>query len=160
MLVLLDDRTCTFRAAEGEHVAALGTAVLGAALTGDPPRADDLSNAIGAVHDVLDDVLRELPAGVADADIDVAGAAMTAIADIEVGAAAALPFEISRDAAEDVFRTVATERRADRARNPGLTPDQVDAVVPAACVLVGLMRRLQLDRVRIVTTSPDDDGTP
>ena len=86
--------------------------------------------------------------------------AMTAIADVELGRTASLPFEISRDAAEDVFRTVVTERRVDRARNPGLDTAQLDAVVPACCVLVGLMRRLRLDRVRIVTTPADDDGTP
>ena len=160
LLVILDDGRCTFRAAEGELVAPLGTTVLGAQLPTDPPRADDLSNAIGAVHDALDDVLRALPATAGDGPVEVAGAAMAAIADVELGRTASLPFEISRDAAEDVFRTVVTERRVDRARNPGLDAAQLDAVVPACCVLVGLMRRLRLDRVWIVTTPADDDGTP
>ena len=58
------------------------------------------------------------------------------------------------------FRTVATERRTDRRRNPGLAAEQVDAIVPAACVVVGIMRRLRVDRVRVVALASDDNGTP
>jgi len=158
--VHLDEQRCTFRTGDGELVAPLGTGVLGAQISGDPPRADDLSNAIGAVHDALDDVVRELPDALGAALVEVTGPAIAAIADVEVGAPAVLPLDLDRDAAEDVFRTVATERRTDRGRNPGLAPEQVDAIVPAACVVVGIMRRLRVDRVRVVALASDDNGTP
>ena len=155
--VLLGDRHCTFRVDDGELVAPIGTAVLGAELTTDPPRPEELSNAVGAVHDTLDDVLRELPGSATAETVELAGPAMTAIADVEAGGTTTLPFELHRDAAEDVFRTVATERRNDRARNPGLATDQLDAIVAAGCVLVGIMRRLRLDLVRIVAPAADQD---
>lgn len=155
--IALDEQRCTFRTDDGELATPLGTAVLGAQLTGDPPRPDELSNAIGEVHDALDDVLRELPASATATTVELSGPAMAAIADVELGATAALPFELPRDAAEEVFRTVATERRADRARNPGLPSAQLDAIVAAGCVLVGLMRRLHLDLVRITDPSRGQD---
>lgn len=156
----LDEQSCTFHAADGELAIPLGTVTLGADIAGDPPRPDELSNAIGAVHDALDDVLRALPSSATADVVDVIGPALTAIADVELGAPATLPFELSRDAAEEVFRTVATERRVDRARNPGLAPEAVDAVVAAACVLVAIMRRLRLDRVRVVAAAPANIDHP
>jgi exopolyphosphatase/pppGpp-phosphohydrolase len=56
---------------------------------------------------------------------------------------------IDRDAAEEVFRTLATESRAARLHNPCLDPARVDTVLAASCVLVGMMRRLQLGEVTI-----------
>jgi exopolyphosphatase/guanosine-5'-triphosphate,3'-diphosphate pyrophosphatase len=44
---------------------------------------------------------------------------------------------------------VATERAADRAHNPGLPADHVDTVVAGCCVLLGIMRRLELRSVTI-----------
>ena len=41
------------------------------------------------------------------------------------------------------------EIRSARLHNPGLEPARVDSVLAASCVLVGLMRRLQLDAVTI-----------
>jgi len=130
------------------------TIPIGDAMTfaSDPPNAEELSNVIGAVQDHVEDVIRGLP-DVFDGPVEVSGAGVAAVADVEIGAAAALPFVLGRDAAEDVFRTVATERRARRALNPGLRPALVDAVLGASCIVVALMRRLHLDEVRIV-----DDG--
>ena len=39
------------------------------------------------------------------------------------------PLAIGRDAVEDVFRTLALERTADRLHNPGLDPARVDSVL-------------------------------
>jgi exopolyphosphatase/guanosine-5'-triphosphate,3'-diphosphate pyrophosphatase len=55
--------------------------------------------------------------------------------------------ELSRQAVEEVFRTLATERRSDRAHNPGLPPARVDEIVGATVVLVEIMRRLGLEQV-------------
>ena len=60
-------------------------------------------------------------------------------------------FELTRDAAEDVFRTLATERLSDRVHNPGLPADRADIIVGGCCVLVGVMRRLRLDSLVVST---------
>jgi exopolyphosphatase/guanosine-5'-triphosphate,3'-diphosphate pyrophosphatase len=118
-------------------------------LDGDPPRPEALTNAIAAVADQLDDVVRLAPA-IVGADVEVAGDDARAIAAVEVGGEPPLPFTLSRDAAEDVFRTLATETRVERAHNPGLARDLVDSVVAGSCAMVALMRRLQLDSVTVV----------
>ena len=58
--------------------------------------------------------------------VGVAGT-ITTVAAVELGLATydrglVHHFELSRDAAEDVFRTLATEPLADRVHNPGLHP--------------------------------------
>ncbi|MEY2939567.1 MAG: hypothetical protein RIS58_554, partial [Actinomycetota bacterium] len=60
-------------------------------------------------------------------------------------------FTLTREAAEDVFRTLATERLADRVANPGLSPERADIIVGGCCVLVGIMRRLKLDALTVST---------
>ena len=46
-----------------------------------------------------------------------------------------------------MFRTLATERRADRLANPGLEAERVDTVLGTCCVVVAVMRRLHLPRL-------------
>jgi exopolyphosphatase / guanosine-5'-triphosphate,3'-diphosphate pyrophosphatase len=140
----------SFRVGDDRVVVDVGESTLLRSFDADPPRPDELSNAIGVVHDHLDDVLRELPEAIAVETVEVTGPGVRAVADVEVGATATLPLVLERDAAEEVFRTVATERRTRRALNPGLAADRVDVVLGAACMLVAMMRRLHLDRVDIV----------
>ena len=149
MIVTVDADRSVFTTDSGTWVVPIGHT---AAFEADPPRPDELTNVIGAVQDHLDDVLRELPDAI-DATVAVTGVGVAAVAAVEVGATATFPMILGRDAAEDVFRTVATERRARRALNPGLAPERVDAVLGAACIVVAVMRRLHLDEVLIV-----DDG--
>lgn len=119
-------------------------------LHSDPPRPEELANAIGVVRDHLDDVGRELPA-VKDAArlVGLAGT-VTTIAAVEVG----LPtydrdrihhFVLTRAAAEDVFRTLATESRTDRLGNPGLEEARADVIVGGALILVTIMRHFGFD---------------
>lgn len=116
----------------------------------DPPTAADLTNAIGRVADHVDDVLRELPGTMDAHDVHARGDELWHLATVEHGAALTTPSVVlDRDAAEEVFRALATESRADRLHNPGLEPDRVDTVLATSCVLVGMMRRLQLDRITI-----------
>jgi exopolyphosphatase/guanosine-5'-triphosphate,3'-diphosphate pyrophosphatase len=115
----------------------------------DPPRPEELTNAIAAVADELDDVIRLAPA-IVDAGVEVDGDDARAIAAVEVGGHAPLPFTLSRDAAEDVFRTLATETRVERARNPGLPRELVESIVAGSCAMVAVMRRLQLDSVTVL----------
>jgi exopolyphosphatase/guanosine-5'-triphosphate,3'-diphosphate pyrophosphatase len=114
-------------------------------LHGDPPEPEELSNAIGVVHDILDDVARELPA-VRDARrlVGLAGTVST-MAAVEIGLATydrdrIHHFVLTHHAAEDVFRTLATERRSDRIHNPGLEEARADVIVGGALILVTIMR--------------------
>jgi exopolyphosphatase/guanosine-5'-triphosphate,3'-diphosphate pyrophosphatase len=114
-------------------------------LHGDPPRPEELSQALSVVHDYLDDVERELPA-VNDAVrlVGLAGT-VTTVAAVEIGLSTydrdrIHHFLLTKAAAEDVFRTLATEKRADRIHNPGLEEARADVIVGGCCVLVGVMR--------------------
>ncbi len=103
---------------------------------------------------------REAPDLLADLDsaVVVGLGAVVTLAAIEVGLADGDPntgsgdgplhgFVLTREAAEDVFRTIATESRADRRHNPGLPPTRVDEIVGAGAVLVETMRQLGLPRL-------------
>ena len=122
-------------------------------LSSDPPLPEELTNAIGLVHDHVDDIVRLHPEVLEVDHVELAGDIVRIVADVEVGTPCQLPFELSRDAAEDVFRTLATEARRDRLHNPGLPAAAVDHVVGACCVIVGLMRRLHLGSVAIIDST-------
>ncbi len=114
-------------------------------LHSDPPTALELHQAISVTTAYLEDVVREVPATRgARVMVGLAGT-VSAAASIEQG----LPeyrrerihhFVLTRAAAEDVFRTVATESARDRAHNPGLEAGRVDTIVGGMCVLVAVMR--------------------
>jgi exopolyphosphatase/guanosine-5'-triphosphate,3'-diphosphate pyrophosphatase len=114
-------------------------------LHGDPPEAEELSNAVSAVRDYLADVDREVP-GIAGAStlVGLAGT-VTTLAAIELGLQTYDPeavhhFRLTRQAAEDVFRTLATEPIAQRRHNPGLDPGRVDVIVGGAIIVVSVLR--------------------
>ncbi len=115
-------------------------------LHGDPPRPEELTNAIGDAYDLIDDALRDVPdMKLASRLIGSAGTIVTAAA-VEVGQrvfdpAALHGFVLDREAVEDDFRTLATEAVADRVHNPGLPADRADVIVGGLCVLVAVMRR-------------------
>ena len=128
----------------------------------DPPQPEELSAAISVVDTYLEDVRRELP-GVTDARtlVGVAGT-ITTVAAVELGLATYDPaaihhFHLTRDAAEDVFRTLATETRADRIHNPGLEEARADVIVGGCCVLVAILRRFGFDEM-VVSEADILDG--
>ncbi len=116
----------------------------------DPPAPEDLTNAIGLVQDHLEDASREIPMLAFTTRIEVAGIGVHTVAAVEVGSPVELPLEVGRLAAEEVFRTLVTERRAQRRRNPGLEESMVDDVLGVVCALVALMRFLHADAVWMV----------
>ncbi len=126
----------------------IGVRSLSFGLAADPPRPEELINAIGWVADHLDDIVRDHP-DVIGGDISITGAEVTAMVAVEQGAAAVLPFTFSRTAAEEVFRTLVTECRAERMLNPGLDRALVDSVVAGSCAVVAVMRRLQIESVAV-----------
>ena len=110
-------------------------------LHSDPPAPEELANAVAVVRDYIADVERAIP-GVAEAAtlVGLAGT-VTTVAAVELG----LPeydrdkihhFRLTKAAAEDVFRTLATETAASAAHNPGLEAGRVDVIVGGAIVLV------------------------
>jgi exopolyphosphatase/guanosine-5'-triphosphate,3'-diphosphate pyrophosphatase len=122
------------------------------------PKPEDLTNLIGAVADELEELGRELPALSTPARVvGIAGTIVT-IAAVEIGLAEfdaneLHGFELTRDAAEDVFRTLATETLEERILNPGLPRDRADIIVAGCCILVATMRRLHLDSIIVSTRS-------
>jgi exopolyphosphatase/guanosine-5'-triphosphate,3'-diphosphate pyrophosphatase len=121
-------------------------------LKSDPPRPEELTNALSIVDAHIDDVLREIPQ-IEDARtlVGVAGT-ITTVAAIEIGRyerERVHGFRLTREAAEDVFRTLATEPLADRVHNPGLDPARADVIVGGCCILVAILRRLHADHITV-----------
>jgi exopolyphosphatase / guanosine-5'-triphosphate,3'-diphosphate pyrophosphatase len=131
-------------------------------LHSDPPAPEELSQALSVVQAYLDDVDRDLPAvGQARTLIGTAGT-VTTVAAIEIGLPTYDPevlhhFRLTREAAEDVFRTLATEAADDRRHNPGLEPGRVDVIVGGAAVLVAVMRHWAFEEM-IVSEADILDG--
>jgi len=131
-------------------------------LHSDPPAAEELSQAISVAHAHLEDVARELPTlREARTLVGLAGT-VSAMAAVEIG----LPaydrdrihhFVLTRAAAEDVFRTLATEALADRVWNPGLERDRAEVIVGGALVLVTILRHFDLNAC-LVSESDILDG--
>ena len=142
-----------------EHTASINhgaVAVTEKEILHDPPRPEELINAIGAVQDDLEEVTRQIPQLLTSQRVVGTAGSIVTIAAVELGlidfdAARLHGFELTRDAAEDVFRTLATERLSDRVHNPGLPADRADIIVGGCCVLVGVMRRLRLDSLVVST---------
>jgi exopolyphosphatase/guanosine-5'-triphosphate,3'-diphosphate pyrophosphatase len=58
-------------------------------------------------------------------------------------------FRLTRAAAEDVFRTLATEPASTRRHNPGLEAGRVDVIVGGALVAVSIMRHWGFDEMLV-----------
>jgi exopolyphosphatase / guanosine-5'-triphosphate,3'-diphosphate pyrophosphatase len=148
----------------------LGSAALTASeLRSDPPRPEELSNAIALVQEQVDEALRTLPAVDEWTPVVGTGGTIVTIAAVEIG----LPvtqgdrdedgdrdvddptlhgFVLARAAAEDVFRTLAGEALRDRIHNPGLPGRRAASIVGGCCILVGLLRRLQAPEMTVSIT--------
>jgi len=150
--VLIEPATTTFHHAGADTTVAVGPATLVAnELAGsDPPGPAQLTNALGIVADHLDDLLRADPDVLNAEIVHVTGEEPWHLVVVERGGPVETsPATLERDAAEDVFRLLATETRAQRLANPGLDPDRVDTVVATCCVVLAVMRRLRLERVSV-----------
>ena len=113
----------------------------------DPPLPEELLACLSVAERHIDDVIREIPN--IDQAITLVGLAGTvsSVAAIEIGLEKYDRKEIhhfclSKDAVEDVFRTLATENRQERVSNPGLEEARADVIVAGTSVLVKIMRQL------------------
>jgi len=116
----------------------------------DPPAPEELSQVLSVARDWLDDVARDVPATLEARRLVGLAGTVTTIAAVELGLAAydstwIHHFVLTRAAAEDVFRTLATETRAQRAHNPGLEEARADVIVAGAAILVAVMRYFDYD---------------
>ena len=115
----------------------------------DPPRPEELSDALMEVRDQLEDAVRAVPElNDAQQMIGLAGT-VTTVAAVELGLTEydrdrIHHFWLTRAAAEDVFRTLATESRAARLGNPGLEEARADVIVGGCVVLVAVLRYFDL----------------
>ena len=122
-------------------------------LASDPPLPEELSSAISVARLHLDDIDREhtvIGRGAPAARLVGVAGTITTVAAVEIGLDPYDPeiidgFVLSRAAAEDVFRTLATERLADRVHNPGLHVDRAPVIVGGCCILVAVMRHWGID---------------
>jgi exopolyphosphatase/guanosine-5'-triphosphate,3'-diphosphate pyrophosphatase len=118
-------------------------------LHSDPPAPEELSQAFDVVRGHLEDVSRVIPsAAEARCFVGLAGT-VTTMAAVELGLATydrdrIHHFVLTRAAAEDVFRTLATESRRQRIHNPGLEEARADVIVGGAVVVVAIMRYFEL----------------
>lgn len=150
MTIELGDETTLFDVDGERHIIPVGASTLSnGEFASDPPRPEELTNAIGAVVDHLDDMLRALPRALEANGVGIVGDLAMVIAAVEFGGDPPLPFPLDRAQAEDVFRTVATESPVERALNPGLPADSVDRIVAACCIVVAVMRHLHLNEVHV-----------
>ena len=128
----------------------------------DPPLPEELHACLSVVGGHVDDALREIP-NIGD-EVTLVGLAGTVscIAAIEIGLEKydrekIHHFHLSKDAVEDVFRTLATENKLERMSNPGLEEDRADVIVAGTAILVKIMRQLQLTEC-LVSESDIMDG--
>ncbi len=120
----------------------------------DPPQAAELSAALSVVDAHLDDLEREIPqVRSVNRFVGLAGT-VTTVAAVEQGLPGYDPekihhFVLTRAAAEDVFRTLATETVEQRKTNPGMEAERADVIVGGCCVLVAIMRRFGFDECHV-----------
>ncbi len=119
-------------------------------LESDPPLPEELASCLQVLALHWDDVQREVPASTTAATFVGLAGTVSTVAMVEQG----LPdydrdkvhhFRLSKAAAEDVFRTLATESLADRIHNPGLERERADVIVGGCCILVSIMRTFGFD---------------
>lgn len=131
-------------------------------LHGDPPGADELSSCLSVLALHWDDVRVALPQAFGARTLVGLAGTVVNMAAVEIGLPAydrdaTHHFVLTKEAAEDVFRTLATEPLADRIHNPGLEEARADVIVGGACVLVSIMRNFGFDEC-LVSESDILDG--
>lgn len=120
----------------------------------DPPLPEELLACLSVAEAHIDDVLREVPTILSARQlVGLAGTVSTAAA-VEIGLVEydrdqIHHFRLTRDAIEDVFRTLVTEPRKDRVHNPGLEEGRVDTIVGGMCILARIVRYFDAEDVLV-----------
>ncbi len=146
-VIIHDDRTELVLSDGTRHVIPVGPAVLAATEFGrlDPPPPSCLTNALGLVHDHIDDIIAASPQLALVSTVAFCGHHARSLAQVEIGGELVpVMHRVSRSDIDDVFRTVVVEPAADRQSNPGLDHDHVDTIIATCCTVLAIMRRLAL----------------
>ena len=128
----------------------------------DPPRPEELVACLSITEAHLDDVAGQMPQiAHAATFVGLAGTVSTAAA-VELGLAEydrdrIHHFVLTKEAAEDVYRTLVTEARDDRIHNPGLEEARADVIVGGMCILVRIMRHFDIEEL-VVSEADILDG--
>ncbi|MDE0267933.1 MAG: Ppx/GppA phosphatase family protein [Acidimicrobiaceae bacterium] len=114
-------------------------------LHSDPPSADELSACLSLVGLHLDDAVRIMGSRLFDSELVGVAGTVSTVAAVEIGLVSydrerLHHFALSKEAVEDVFRTLATESLVDRMHNPGLESGRADVIVAGVCILAQFMR--------------------
>jgi exopolyphosphatase/guanosine-5'-triphosphate,3'-diphosphate pyrophosphatase len=128
----------------------------------DPPLPEELVACLSIAEGHVDDVLRVVPAAAGARTLVGLAGTVSCVAAVEIGLATydrdrIHHFRLSRKAVEDVFRTLATETRAERLENPGMEEDRADVIVGGVAILVKVMRQMGFDEC-LVSESDILDG--
>jgi exopolyphosphatase/guanosine-5'-triphosphate,3'-diphosphate pyrophosphatase len=116
----------------------------------DPPLPEDLTNALGLVHDHFDDIVRQAPAVLEAPSVVAGGPHATMLARVELGRDEVPEgYRLRRRDADEVFRTLVAETAAQRRHNPGLDPDHAQSIVGTCCVILAIMRRVDSNELGI-----------
>ena len=150
---IADDSVTVSMTGGGTWSIPLGPVTLAASeLSSDPPRPADLTNALGFVHDYFDDIVSAAPSVLATPSVVAVGRHARALASVEVGSPdIADGYQLQRVDADEVFRTLVAEPRDERLHNPGLEPADVDTIIGTLCIVLAIMRRLDLAEMAVLT---------
>lgn len=119
----------------------------------DPPYAEDLTNALGAIDDFLDDMDRQLHPHI---DSRLTATVMTGVGAATVMRAEmcanSIPerYEATRPALEALFRDMATQPEASRRETSGITEHDARTIIAATCIVLSFARRYRLGSVVFV----------
>ena len=114
------------------------------------PAPEQLTNALGIVSDHLDDVVRESPMVMDAVGVVICGPHAAALARVELGADSVPDgYALDRADADEVFRTLVAEPIPERLHNPGLPPEHVESIIGTCCVVLAVMRRLELTSIGV-----------
>ena len=141
----------------GEWMLPVGPLTLVDAVLGDsdPPVPEDLTNALGLVHDHFDDIVVESPIVLAAPSLSATGRHVTMLGRVEIGRDELPPdYRLQRRDADEVFRTLVAETAADRRHNPGLDPAHSVSILGTCCVILAIMRRLDSAELAIRPSDP------
>jgi exopolyphosphatase/pppGpp-phosphohydrolase len=125
------------------------------------PSPSHLTNALGFIHDYFDDIIVMAPSVLATPAVTATGPHAAALARVELGGDhVPTGYQLQRADADEVFRTLVAEPRAERLHNPWLAPNDVDTIIGTLCIVLAIMRRLDLGRLAIQDDMQIHDNAP
>lgn len=126
----------------------------------DPPPPACLTNALGLIHDHLDDIIAQAPDISVATSISFRGHHARSLAQVEIGnELASDQLVVRRSDIEEVFRTLVVETAPQRRTNPGLDDLHAGTIIATCCVVLAIMRRLALSEAAFGDDAGDSEAT-